>query len=119
MASVLLVDDEPRILSLLHSLLKSEGLTVISERDGAAAIERIKTEPLDLIVTDIRMSPVDGMEVFRFARQAQPDTPVILLTAYGAVNTAIEAMKGGAFDYLTKFVKGGGSTNPVTEGMVG
>ena len=102
MASVLLVDDEPRILSLLHSLLKSEGLTVISERDGAAAIERIKTEPLDLIVSDIRMSPVDGMEVFRFARQAQPDTPVILLTAYGAVNTAIEAMKGGAFDYLTK-----------------
>ena len=102
MASVLLVDDEPRILSLLHSLLKNEGLTVISERDGAAAIERIKTEPLDLIVSDIRMSPVDGMEVFRFARQAQPDTPVILLTAYGAVNTAIEAMKGGAFDYLTK-----------------
>ena len=102
MASVLLVDDEPRILSLLHSLLKSEGLTVVSERDGAAAIERIRAEPLDLILSDIRMSPVDGMEVFRFARKTQPDTPVILLTAYGAVNTAIEAMKGGAFDYLTK-----------------
>ena len=102
MSKVLLVDDEPRILSLLQSLLKSEGLDVISERDGAAAIERIKNEPIDLIVTDIRMSPVDGMEVFRFARRQQPDTPVILLTAYGAVNTAIEAMKGGAFDYLTK-----------------
>lgn len=102
MACVLLVDDEPRILSLLHSLLKSEGLKVISERDGASAIERIRSEPLDLIVSDIRMSPVDGMEVFHVARREQPDTPVILLTAYGAVNTAIEAMKGGAFDYLTK-----------------
>ena len=102
MANVLLVDDEPRILSLLHSLLKSEGLSVVSERDGAAAIKRIETEPLDLIVSDIRMSPIDGMEVFRVARREQPDTPVILLTAYGAVDTAIEAMKGGAFDYLTK-----------------
>jgi DNA-binding NtrC family response regulator len=102
MATVLLVDDEPRILSLLHSLLSSEGLKVISERDGNSAIERIRSEPIDLIVSDIRMSPVDGMEVFRVARREQPDTPVILLTAYGAVNTAIEAMKGGAFDYLTK-----------------
>ena len=102
MSRVLLVDDEPRILSLLHSLLKSEGLDVVSEHDGASAIERINNEQLDLVVSDIRMSPVDGMEVFRTARAKQPDTPVILLTAYGAVSTAIEAMKGGAFDYLTK-----------------
>lgn len=102
MASILLVDDEPRILSLLQSLLKNEGLNVISERDGAAAIERIRAESLDLVITDIRMSPIDGMEVFRVARRETPDTPVILLTAYGAVSTALEAMKGGAFDYLTK-----------------
>ncbi len=102
MATVLLVDDEPRILSLLHSLLKNEGLTVISESNGAAAIERIRSQQLDLIITDIRMSPIDGMEVFRTARREQPDASVILLTAYGAVNTALEAMKGGAFDYLTK-----------------
>src|SRR5690554_5911312 len=102
MPKVLLVDDEPRILSLLHSLLKGEGLDVVSERDGASAIERIRNEGIDLLISDIRMSPVDGMEVFRTARAEQPETPVILLTAYGAVDTAIEAMKGGAFDYLTK-----------------
>jgi DNA-binding NtrC family response regulator len=102
MPRVLVVDDEPRILSLLHSLLKGEGLEVVSERDGASAIARIRSEPIDLIITDIRMSPVDGMEVFRVARAEQPSTAVILLTAYAAVDTALEAMKGGAFDYLTK-----------------
>ncbi|MDD5704847.1 MAG: sigma-54 dependent transcriptional regulator [Kiritimatiellae bacterium] len=102
MPRVLLVDDEPRILSLLHSLLKGEGLEVVSERDGESAIARIRGEQIDLLITDIRMSPVDGMEIFRTARTEQADMPVILLTAYGAVDTAIEAMKGGAFDYLTK-----------------
>ena len=102
MARILVVDDEPRILSLLHSLLQSKGYEVISEHEGAAAIERIRKEPLDLVLSDIRMAPVDGMQVFRAARAEQPDTPVILLTAYGAISTAIEAMKGGAFDYLTK-----------------
>lgn len=102
MSRVLIVDDEPRILSLLHCLLKNEGLEVVSEHDGAAAIQRIRTEQFDLILTDIRMTPVDGMQVFRVARAERPDTPVIFLTAYGAISTAIEAMKGGAFDYLTK-----------------
>jgi DNA-binding NtrC family response regulator len=102
MSSVLVVDDEPRILNLLHSLLKAEGLDVTSEKSGAAAIERLRSQRFDLLVTDIRMSPVDGMEVFRSARVDQPDMPVILLTAYGSVETAIEAMKKGAFDYLTK-----------------
>ena len=72
MARILVVDDEPRILSLLHSLLKSKGYEVIPEHDGAAAIERIRKEPLDLVLSDIRMSPVDGMQVFRFARSEQP-----------------------------------------------
>lgn len=102
MARILIVDDEPRILSLLHTLLKKENLDVVAEHDGASAIERIRAEQFDLILTDIRMTPVDGMQVFRVARAERPDTPVIFLTAYGAISTAIEAMKGGAFDYLTK-----------------
>lgn len=102
MARVLVVDDEPRILSLLHSLLKAESLDVQTERDGKAAIERLRNESFDLLLSDIRMSPVDGMEVFRSARTECPNMPVILLTAFGSVETAIEAMKGGAFDYLTK-----------------
>jgi len=102
MPKVLIVDDEPRILSLLHSLLKAEGMESVSARDGSEALQLLHSQNFDLLVTDIRMSPMDGMELFRTARTEFPDMPVILLTAYGAVETAIEAMKLGAYDYLTK-----------------
>ena len=99
---ILLVDDEPRILTLLHSVLRSEGLEAVSAKDGPTAIGLLKAQKFDLMISDIRMSPMDGMELFRAARTECPDLPVILLTAYGSVETAIEAMKNGAFDYLTK-----------------
>ena len=99
---ILLVDDEPRILTLLHSVLRTEGLEAVSAKDGATAIALLKSQKFDLMVSDIRMSPMDGMELFRSARAECPDLPVILLTAFGSVETAIEAMKNGAFDYLTK-----------------
>jgi DNA-binding NtrC family response regulator len=102
MPKVLLVDDEPRILTLLHSVLRTEGLEPVSAKDGATAIGLFRAAPFDLLITDIRMSPMDGMELFRVARAERPDMPVVLLTAYGSVETAIEAMKSGAFDYLTK-----------------
>jgi DNA-binding NtrC family response regulator len=102
MPKVLIVDDEPRILSLLHSLLKAEGLESVPARDGSEALQLLRSQPFDLLVTDIRMSPMDGMELFRTARTEFPEMPVILLTAYGAIETAIEAMKLGAYDYLTK-----------------
>ena len=99
---ILLVDDEPRILTLLHSVLRMEGLEAVSAKDGPAALVLLKAQKFDLMVSDIRMSPMDGMELFRAARAECPDLPVILLTAYGTVETALEAMKNGAFDYLTK-----------------
>jgi DNA-binding NtrC family response regulator len=99
---ILLVDDEPRILSLLHSVLRVEGVESVSAKDGPTAVEMLRQQKFDLMITDIRMSPMDGMELFRVARAECPDLPVILLTAYGSVETAIEAMKKGAFDYLTK-----------------
>ena len=99
---ILLVDDEPRILTLLHSVLRSEGLEAVSAKDGPTAIGLLKAQKFDLMISDIRMSPMDGMELFRAARAECPDLPVILLTAYGSIETAIEAMKNGAFDYLTK-----------------
>lgn len=102
MPKVLIVDDEPRILSLLHSLLKAEGMASVSAKDGGEALQLLREQDFNLLITDIRMSPVDGMELFRKARQEFPKMPVILLTAYGAVETAIEAMKLGAYDYLTK-----------------
>jgi len=69
---ILLVDDEPRILSLLHSLLRTEGLEAISAKDGQAAIEILKSQKIDLLITDIRMTPMDGMELFRAARVESP-----------------------------------------------
>jgi len=102
MARILLVDDEPRMLSLLNSLLKAEGYDVTSVQDGSKVPELINTEVYDLMISDIRMTPIDGMELLKIARAARPTMPVIILTAYGTVETAIEAMKLGTFDYVTK-----------------
>jgi DNA-binding NtrC family response regulator len=102
MSRILLVDDESRILSLLNSLLKAEGYDVTSVQDGNKALDMIRSERFDLMVSDIRMSPVNGMEILKVARAEQPALSVILLTAFGSVETAIEAMKLGAFDYVTK-----------------
>ncbi len=102
MARILLVDDEPRMLSLLNSLLKAEGYDVTSAQDGSKVPELINTEVFDLMISDIRMTPIDGMELLKIARAARPTMPVIILTAYGTVETAIEAMKLGTFDYVTK-----------------
>lgn len=102
MARILLVDDEPRMLSLLNSLLKAESYDVTSVQDGSKVSDILKSESFDLMISDIRMTPVDGMELLKIARAVKPGMPVIILTAYGSVETAIEAMKLGTFDYVTK-----------------
>ena len=102
MARILLVDDEPRMLSLLNSLLKAEGYEISSVQDGSKVPDLLRSEPFDLMISDIRMTPIDGMELLKIARSARPTMPVIILTAYGSVETAIEAMKLGTFDYVTK-----------------
>lgn len=102
MAKILLVDDEPSILSVLSTLLKAEGHEVTQSLAGDKVREALAAERFDLMLCDIRMSPVSGMEVLRFARQTYPAMSVIMLTAFGSVQTAIEALKLGAFDYITK-----------------
>ena len=102
MSNILIVDDEPRILLLLQSLLKEKGHSVETARDGNAALDIIRRGKTDIAITDLRMSPIDGMEFFKQAHAIFPDMPVILLTAYASVETAISAMKSGIFDYLTK-----------------
>ena len=102
MSRILIVDDEPRILLLMKGLLKANGYEVETAKDGAAALEIVKAGVVDIVVTDLRMQPMDGMELFREVRAASPDIPVILLTAYASVETAIDALKSGIFDYLTK-----------------
>ncbi len=102
MARILLVDDEPSILSVLTALLKAEKYEVVPALGGEKARDLIMTETFDLMISDIRMSPVNGRELLRLAHDERPNLPVIMLTAYGSVETAIEALKLGAFDYVTK-----------------
>ena len=102
MARILLVDDEPSILSVLSTLMKAEGHEPVSALGGDKAREILLTDSFDLMISDIRMTPVDGMELLRLARRDRPGMAVIMLTAYGSVETAVEAMKEGAFDYVTK-----------------
>ncbi len=102
MPRILLIDDEPRMLSLLNTILKGEGYTLTPVQDSSKVPELLNTEVFDLMITDIRMTPIDGLELLKIARQVRPSMPVIILTAYGSVETAIEAMKLGTFDYVTK-----------------
>ena len=103
MSRILLVDNEPGILNTLNTLLRAEGHDVLSAREGEKACQLLgSSTDLDLMITDIRMSPMDGMQVLRHARSERPEMSVIMLTGYATVETAIEAMKLGAFDYVTK-----------------
>ncbi len=102
MAKILVVDDEPRLVTLLRSALAYRGHDVTGVTDGAQALAVAAREPFDLVLTDLRMEPVDGMAVIAGVKEASPDTAVIVLTAYGDVPTAVAALQAGAAHYLTK-----------------
>ncbi len=103
MLNVLVVDNDPGILSVLSTLLKAEGYGVTPVRESDKALEIVKSdEEFDLFLFDIRMTPVDGMELLKVARSRRPNVSVIMLTGYATVETAIEALKLGAYDYATK-----------------
>jgi DNA-binding NtrC family response regulator len=102
MARILLVDDEPSILSVLSTLLKGQGFDAQPALGGEKALEFLRTESYDLLITDIRMQPLDGLNLLKKARAMHPSMAVIMITAYGSVESAVEAMKVGAFDYVTK-----------------
>ena len=102
MTKILIVDDEVRILILLQSLLKANGYETVTAKEGNEALDIVKKGGVDLMITDLRMSPMDGLTLITEVKALLPKLPVILLTAYASVETAIDAMKCGAFDYLTK-----------------
>jgi len=101
-ARILLVDDEPRMVMLLQSSLEARGHATVGLHDGKSALARLDTEEFDLVITDLRMSPLDGMAVIEGAAARAPQTPVVVLTAHGEINTAVAALRAGAFHYLTK-----------------
>lgn len=102
MPRVLVVDDEQKIVTLLTGALRNRGHEVIGCSGGADALATAADAPFDVVLTDLKMAPVDGLAVLRGIRERDPDTQVILLTAHGNVDTAVEAMQEGAFHYLTK-----------------
>ena len=101
-ARVLVVDDEKSMRDLLAITLQKAGYEVTLAEGGAAAIEAIRRDPFDAIITDLRMPKVDGLQVLRSAKEQSPDTAVIMVTAMASTETAVEAMKLGAYDYITK-----------------
>jgi len=102
MGRILVVDDEEGIRSFVAEALAVEGHEVATAADGREALRRLAERGFDLVLTDLRMPGLDGMEVVRRVRAEQPEVEVIVLTAHGTVDSAVEAMKLGAFDYLQK-----------------
>ncbi len=100
--TLLLVDDDRHVLSSMADWLREQGYKVDVAGDYATAVAAIERKPYELLLVDIRLADRDGFEVLAFSRQRNPATPVILLTGYGTVETAIEAIRAGAFDLLTK-----------------
>jgi len=99
---LLVVDDEPQMLIAINETLRRCGYSVTTAGSGMEALCRLKEKYYQLVITDMRMPEVSGLELLRKVRNIAPQTPVILLTAYGTIQNAVDAMRNGAFDYLLK-----------------
>jgi DNA-binding NtrC family response regulator len=99
---VLVVDDEFEMAAVIADELGDRGYSVLALRTGREAIERLRHEPCDVLITDLRMPDVDGLRLLRVSRGLDPSRPVIVMTGHGAIDTAIEADRQGAYHYLTK-----------------
>jgi len=101
-ARLLVVEDKPHLLDLVATIL-AEAHDVTKAADGAVALELIEAQPpFDVVVTDVRMPRADGFQVLAAARRRDPDTQVVLLTAYASIPDAVAAMREGAYDYVEK-----------------
>ena len=101
-AHLLVVDDDPITINLLREVLSKEGYDVTTALSGEEAIARGTDNLFDIVITDVRMGDKDGMEVLRSFKKIAPETTVIMITAFGSIETAIEAIREGAFDYISK-----------------
>lgn len=99
---ILLVDDERMYRDMLQKTLRMEGYEVDTASDGEEAVRLIRSSNFDIIVTDLAMPGVDGMEVLRAAKQVNESTVVIIITGYASLDTALKAIKDGVYDYITK-----------------
>ncbi len=100
--SILLIEDEARLRQNLQVLWEGEGYRVVSAEDGAEGIRKLQEEPFDLVITDVVMPQVDGFQVMEYLKDHCPDVVVVAITAYVSTESAIEALRRGAYDYLAK-----------------
>jgi DNA-binding NtrC family response regulator len=101
---ILIAEDERNLRRVLRAMLVREGYEVTEAADGAQAVSFLAANPnrTDVLISDIRMPKMDGLALFRHCRERHPSLPVILVTAYGTIGDAVEAIRSGAFDYITK-----------------
>ena len=102
METILVVDDEKNYLTILSAILEDEGFEVLTAPGGFEALEVHKSSDLDLILTDMKMPKMDGIELLENIKESDPDLPVIMMTAHGTVDKAVEAMQKGAYTYILK-----------------
>ena len=102
MAKILVIEDDKLMQEALGGVLESIGHTVHCEGDGSVGLEEFKKTPYDLVITDLRMTPIDGLTLIREIKSVNPEMPVIMITGYPTVETSVEAIKSGATDFITK-----------------
>lgn len=103
--TVLVVDDEASILEALGKVLAKEGLHVVTAKNGREALDVVRTRPIHVMITDLRMPTMGGDDLLKAVKAVTPEVEVILMTAYGTVEVAVEAMKRGAYDFISKPLK--------------
>src|SRR5690606_14831008 len=99
MATILIIDDEKSIRKTLSDILSYEGYKIEEAADGQEGINLFKKKSFDVVLCDIKMPKIDGMEFLEQAVQINPDIPIIMVSGHGNIDTAVEAVKKGAFDY--------------------
>ena len=102
MSTILIVDDKSSMRKVLRQTLEGDGNTILEAEDGEKALETIKAKHVDLIISDIKMPKLDGMSLLKMIKELDNEIVVIIMTAYATIETAVEAMKLGAYDYISK-----------------
>lgn len=102
MSNILIIDDERAIRKTLGEILSYEGYKIEEASDGEEGLKKFKEKAFDVVLCDIKMPKLDGIEFLDKAREANPDVPIIMISGHGTIETAVEAVKKGAFDYISK-----------------
>jgi DNA-binding NtrC family response regulator len=102
-AVILVIDDQKDMLALLRRIISEETEhEVIIENEALKALDHFDRQSIDLVLTDLKMPQLDGIQVMERIKSLRPETPVVIMTAFGTIDTAVDAVQRGAFDYITK-----------------